>query len=633
VPAPRKSEIIVCGKRYDVEHPVVTFDDEDGLSAYVPHRTDDISEIYAYDPAPGLSQRATRYRTRRAMGQNSTSLSMLRQVVRQFVVHLDGCMSAKMCYEVLHNQRGLSVHFMVDNDGTIYQTLDLVHCAFHAGGVNEVSVGVEMQNKGDAARYPKAYPDGRNKVTCRIHGQQFLAYDFTDPQYEAMIKLCRAITRILDIPLTSPHKDGQPVWTTIPDVRSYRGFIGHYHIIEEKWDPGPWDFQRFLHGIGSRVTFPFSALSSSGEEQAVDKLAAPYFENSEQDVEVHFPVGPLGESRLWHGGVHLHAPLGSPIRSVMRGRLVAARLAPACPVGSCSFVLMRHDFTIGRAWTIFSLCFHIGSPDESQEEWPWLKRARDEGSQAALTRGEVALLGINIEPGEVIGSVGEAGPPGYRGEEFHFAIFSSEELGRELEAGAWDVIEGSEASRLCTDRGIISRIDRPSGGVPADGLLSRRELRNFFRQSQRRTELHRIAVRYKSEWTPGGWAEELSRAPDFAQLAPAQRQRLLSQQILPTLWWTPEVARHAGLPANGVIYAYHPIAFLVWLDRTARRFSSARGKGIEGADRWEGKQAPKRFTVDAESGLSMTDDEDFHTGELGKKLTLEDLVNGYSDED
>ena len=145
------SEIIVCGRRFDIDHQVVTFEEADGYSAYVPHCTDDISRIYATHPAPGLAHRATRYSARRLMG-GSSRLELLRQVVRKVTVHLDGCLSASQCFNVLHNQRGLSVHFMVDNDGTIYQTLDLMHCAFHAAGVNEVAIGIELQHRGAAAR-------------------------------------------------------------------------------------------------------------------------------------------------------------------------------------------------------------------------------------------------------------------------------------------------------------------------------------------------------------------------------------------------------------------------------------------------------------------------------------------------
>ena len=41
-----------------------------------------------------------------------------------FVNHWDVCLSSTSCHRVLNN-RGISVHFLIDNDGTIYQTLDI----------------------------------------------------------------------------------------------------------------------------------------------------------------------------------------------------------------------------------------------------------------------------------------------------------------------------------------------------------------------------------------------------------------------------------------------------------------------------------------------------------------------------
>ena len=60
------------------------------------------------------------------------TLPQLQQVVDQFVLHYDVCGLSKICFNVLHDHRGLSIHFMVDIDGTIYQTLDLRERAYHA---------------------------------------------------------------------------------------------------------------------------------------------------------------------------------------------------------------------------------------------------------------------------------------------------------------------------------------------------------------------------------------------------------------------------------------------------------------------------------------------------------------------
>ena len=147
------SSIIVCGKKYDIGQRVVTFEDDPSVNAYTPHRTDKPSEVPPFQPAKGMAGIRDRWRPRRLIGADR-SVDRLKQVVRQFVVHHDGCQDSRTCFQVLHNERGLSVHFLIDNDGTVFQTLDLVDCAFQAAGVNEISVGVELANRGDAMRFP-----------------------------------------------------------------------------------------------------------------------------------------------------------------------------------------------------------------------------------------------------------------------------------------------------------------------------------------------------------------------------------------------------------------------------------------------------------------------------------------------
>src|ERR1035437_5473501 len=60
----------------------------------------------------------------------------------------DVCGTSRQCFKVLHDGRGLSVHFMLDLDGTVYQTLDLKERAWHATTSNSRSVGIEIANMG-----------------------------------------------------------------------------------------------------------------------------------------------------------------------------------------------------------------------------------------------------------------------------------------------------------------------------------------------------------------------------------------------------------------------------------------------------------------------------------------------------
>src|SRR6185503_14558055 len=86
----------------------------------------------------------------------SDDLERLREVVDQFVLHYDVAGTSGRCFQVLQDARGLSVHFLLDVDGTIYQTLDLRDEAWHATKANPRSIGIEIANLG-------AYPPGKAK--------------------------------------------------------------------------------------------------------------------------------------------------------------------------------------------------------------------------------------------------------------------------------------------------------------------------------------------------------------------------------------------------------------------------------------------------------------------------------------
>ncbi len=209
-------------------------------------------------------------------------LPTLRRVVDQFVLHYDVCGTSRQCFQVLHDLRGLSVHFLLDLDGTIYQTLDVKERAWHATTSNSRSVGIEIANMGAYGRneknpfaewytrdaqgtrltIPARFGDGglRTKnfvgrparpdpIAGVIQGQELIQYDFTPQQYDALIKLtatlCKALPRIK---CDYPHDAaGRLIPHQLPDdqLRGYEGVLGHFHIQTNKTDPGPafqWDY-------------------------------------------------------------------------------------------------------------------------------------------------------------------------------------------------------------------------------------------------------------------------------------------------------------------------------------------------------------------------------------------------------
>jgi len=209
-------------------------------------------------------------------------LPLLQSVVDQFVYHFDASGTSRQCFKVLQDLRDLSVHFMLDVDGTIYQTLDLKEKAWHATTSNSRSVGIEIANIGAFPlekpdpltewyktnaqgqvfiQVPEQFEPGfyrtnfvphparANPIQGTVQNQDLLQFDFTPEQYQALIKLTVAVCKMFPrIRCDFPRDEaGQLITHKLPDadLRDYHGLLGHYHIQENKIDPGPafqWDY-------------------------------------------------------------------------------------------------------------------------------------------------------------------------------------------------------------------------------------------------------------------------------------------------------------------------------------------------------------------------------------------------------
>jgi len=209
-------------------------------------------------------------------------LPTLQRVVDQFVIHFDVCGTSRQCFKVLQDYRDLSVHFMLDLDGTIYQTLDLKERAWHATTSNSRSVGIEIANMGaygpneehpldkwyakdtsglTRITLPPEFGDGgirtRNfvgrparaePVRGTIQGQELVQYDFTPEQYQALSRLTAALCKSFPGIKCDYPRDaaGKVITRKLPDeeLNAYHGVLGHYHVQTNKVDPGPafqWD--------------------------------------------------------------------------------------------------------------------------------------------------------------------------------------------------------------------------------------------------------------------------------------------------------------------------------------------------------------------------------------------------------
>ncbi len=316
--APRRGdEIMIAGRLFHTGAPVVLWFDPGGYDAYRVER-----RFVAWDQAawreggPG-PESPNRYglRTRglsadeieRVRG-GGWDLDTLRRVVDQFVIHYDAAGTSRTCFRVLHDVRGLSVHFMLDIDGTIYQTLDAKERAWHATTSNDRSVGIEIANIGayredqagvlrewysphmgfcgtgatasglaalakahrvrvtipqrlgdGGVRGPGAhFPIREEVVRGPINGQDYLMHDLTAAQYDSLIKLTAALCAALPgIRCDYPRDDrGELVREKLSDdaLERFSGVLGHYHVQANKVDPGPafqWD--RVIDGARTRL--------------------------------------------------------------------------------------------------------------------------------------------------------------------------------------------------------------------------------------------------------------------------------------------------------------------------------------------------------------------------------------------
>jgi hypothetical protein len=175
--------------------------------------------------------------------------------INMFVNHWDVCLNSKSCHRVLE-KRGLSVHFLIDNDGTIYQLLDTNHAAYHAGSkkLNHASIGVEISNAYDL-KYQSWYKKngfGERPIISgeTIHGRSMKDFTgFYDVQLEALKALWVAMHKGVGIPYKCPiDRQGLTLKKTSTSAASarFKGFVSHYHLTSRKIDCAGLDIRKML---------------------------------------------------------------------------------------------------------------------------------------------------------------------------------------------------------------------------------------------------------------------------------------------------------------------------------------------------------------------------------------------------
>ncbi|GJL77096.1 MAG: hypothetical protein NPINA01_00850 [Nitrospinaceae bacterium] len=279
--------IIACGQSVDIGTPVILWTDKHGYVCPNKRGRQDCSQ---HDPV--LNDQPTLDDCEYLIKDPLSAYEELKQTVYQFILHYDVCYCSWQCHELMKDSTFKGSQFYLDLDGTIYQTCDL-YWKTNTGPAddrigNERSVHVEMANlswealkeESDLYKVPrdqyrkikgkwqlilpetclnkmrirdfKAIPARAHKTrgyfSRRINGRMVRMWDFTEEQYQAVIKLCLGINQLLPkVKLNVPY-DNKTHRIPLDRVRNFSrfsGFLGHCHIqegtssnLKPKYDPG-----------------------------------------------------------------------------------------------------------------------------------------------------------------------------------------------------------------------------------------------------------------------------------------------------------------------------------------------------------------------------------------------------------
>jgi hypothetical protein len=345
---------------------------------------------------------------------------------------------------------------------------------------------------------------------------------------------------------------------------------------------------------------PLPEATVDAAEGTVDRYAKAtraheYFLNNESGSDGFFPIG---TSRAWHGGIHLHAP-GARVRAISDGVIVAARCAAkdddlaaqqlardgaeaSESLPSRAFVLIRHQIMFGKTEKAFySLYMHLDAalPNATDKlmEARWLWQARQPAPHKLagysaqvgklLAQGDVVLFAHPVAAGEVIGFV--------CGDYVHVEVFASEDITDESYPTRKVIEAGDDPSLFSDSPKVLAKLEDASRVVSwlaidsayrGNEMVGADEIADHF---QSRCELDRQAMRgvvthHVSEWSTAIDWSEIGQQKAWAYYSEASVKKLAEIAQL-YAWMSPEIASKCKLPANHQLWHYHPVVFIEWL--------------------------------------------------------------------
>jgi N-acetylmuramoyl-L-alanine amidase len=278
--------IISCGQKIPIGTRVILWNEREGLVC--PNKRGR-SSCSHHDSR--LNEAPSRKDSTYKILNPKSAYDELVQHVHQFVLHYDACYSSFHCHQLIKDSTFKGSHFYLDLDGTLYQTCDLYWKTNTAPADdrqgNERAIHVEIANLAWEAlgkesewipskqdkyqqkngkwilNLPKIY---RNKIhttgfqaspsrvygergyfSKKVNGRIVRMWDFTEEQYQTLIRLSFGINQLLPkIKLQVPfdNKSGRHPLDRLKNYSKFSGILGHAHVqkgekgVECKYDPG-----------------------------------------------------------------------------------------------------------------------------------------------------------------------------------------------------------------------------------------------------------------------------------------------------------------------------------------------------------------------------------------------------------
>jgi len=174
----------------------------------------------------------------------------------QVPIDWDVCTSAASCKKVLE-KRNISTHFCIDNDGVIFQYLDPNDIGWHAGKVNNYSIGVDFSNayytKYNSIYKKRGFSERPVLENSTVHGVKLKPHlGYYKVQIEAYKQLIKTLCEHYEIPLVVPTTESGDLITKVHDEAArgkFDGVVCHYHLTRGKIDCAGLELKKIVDSL------------------------------------------------------------------------------------------------------------------------------------------------------------------------------------------------------------------------------------------------------------------------------------------------------------------------------------------------------------------------------------------------